>query len=70
MINLSDFQEFKYKILKASGMPKEDLVRELVRDYNQYQDMLYSFVPFGSYFAKKRYLNEEEIIKKYNEKLE
>lgn len=46
------------------GVPKEEILRDLVEQHNFLQDMKYSIFPFfGKKLAEKHYLDAEKIIK-------
>lgn len=69
-MTLSDVGNLEIEVMKKIGCSKEEVLRVLVQRYNQMQDMKFNIVPFfGKKLARSQYLDEEEIVKKFKEKL-
>jgi hypothetical protein len=61
--SFADISHLKAMSMRKIGCSKEEILHELIKDYNELQDIKFSMIPFfGKRLAKSQYLNEEELM--------
>ena len=63
MITLSEFYQIEHNVMKPF-LTEDEMTELSVQRYNEAIDMLYVWIPFEKFFAKKRHIKLEMNDKK------